>query len=59
MRVACIGNMNNNMFALVRYLRGDIEADLLLVKSKEALAEDDALRHRVRLRPESRAPATW
>lgn len=30
-KVACIGNMNNNMFALVRYLRDfDIDADLVL-----------------------------
>ncbi len=31
MKVACIGNMNNNFFSLVRYLRDEgIEADLLL-----------------------------
>ncbi|MCH8903686.1 MAG: glycosyltransferase [Bacteroidetes bacterium] len=30
-KVACMGNMNNNMFVLMRYLRGfDVDADLLL-----------------------------
>lgn len=35
MRVACIGNMNNNFFTLVRYLRDrSIEADLLLFSNE-------------------------
>ena len=37
MRVACIGNMNNNMFSLVRYLRDrGIDAELVLLDCEQA-----------------------
>lgn len=54
-KIACIGNMNNNMFSLVRYLRDrDYDADLLMMSHEkehyrpEADAYGDDYKHYTR-----------